>query len=404
MHLMHAFTPDGTPLGNVSAEAWTREPKDYKPKAKRCSSERRMQIKRKPFEEKETYRWLTTSQHCAEVKEHCPKTQFVMLADRESDITEVLEYCRSQDQFDWVIRIDGSRVLNKEKFRDRTVAIREELTNRKSLYQKTLDVRGRTAWGSEGLKHRPGKADRSARDVTVSVHSGEVTLNDPRAGHYDGVIVNAVLVRETKPNGKDDPIECLMLTSLPVKTRKQVDFVLEYYLMRWMIELFFKVLKSGCKIESRRFEHIDRFLPSLAIYMIIAWRSLYICRVSRKHSDASCEKVYSEAEWKSAWQVVRKSRPPRKPPTLLEITKAVAELGGCIDRKNTGPPGPQSMWLGLQAMHIMATCWMAFGPGADRRCVKQRGDGRKTFHPKNRASRSPVDVMVLPYSLQTYIC
>ncbi|TWU05450.1 IS4 family transposase [Allorhodopirellula heiligendammensis] len=253
MHLMHAFTPDGTPLGSVSAEAWTREPKDDKPKAKRCSSERRMQIKRKPFEEKETHRWLTMSQHCAEVKAHCPETLFVMLADRESDITEVLDYCRSQDQFDWVIRIDGSRFLNKEQFRDRTVAIREERGNRKFLYQKTLDVRGRTAWGSAGLKHRPGKADRSAR---------EVTLNDPRAGHYDGGTVNAVLVRETKPNGKDDPIEYLMLTSLPIKTHKQVDLVIEYYLMRWMIELFFKVLKSGCKIESRRFEHIVRFLPS----------------------------------------------------------------------------------------------------------------------------------------------
>ncbi|TWU05451.1 IS4 family transposase [Allorhodopirellula heiligendammensis] len=103
--------------------------------------------------------------------------------------------------------------------------------------------------------------------------------------------------------------------------------------------------------------------------MIIAWRSLYICRVSRTHADASCEKVYTAAEWKSVWQVVRKIRPPRKPPTLMEMTKIVAELGGYINRKNTGPPGPQSMWLGLQAMHIMAACWMAFGPGADQKCV-----------------------------------
>lgn len=369
MHLLHAFTPDGTPLGSVLAEAWTRAAKGNQPTAKRGSSEKRLQIKRKPFEEKETYRWLTTSKHCAEVKEHCPKTQMVMLADRESDITEVVEYCRGQSVFDWVIRIDGSRVLSKEKTLEPTVAIREELRNRKVLYEQILDVRARAAWGSESIKHRPGKADRDSRKVKVSVHSGAVTLNDPRPGHFDGVTVNAVLVSETNPNGSDEPIECLLITSLPIRTRKQAELVIAYYLKRWMIELFFKVLKSGCKIESRRFEHIDRFLPSLAVYMIIAWRSFYVCRVSRTHADTSCEKVYSEAEWKSVWQVVKKRPPPKKPPTLMEMTKIVALLGGYIDRKNSGPPGPQSIWLGLQQMHIMATCWINFGPGAKKTCV-----------------------------------
>ncbi|HMO91092.1 MAG TPA: transposase, partial [Pirellulaceae bacterium] len=79
-----------------------------------------------------------------------------------------------------------------------------------------------------------------------------------------------------------------MLTSLPIESREQVELVIEYYLQRWMIELFFKVLKSGCKIESRRFEAMDRFLPALALYLIVAWRSLYVCRMSRAHSSKSC--------------------------------------------------------------------------------------------------------------------
>jgi hypothetical protein len=131
-----------------------------------------------------------------------------------------------------------------------------------------------------------------------------------------------------------------------------------------MIERYFKVLKSGCKIESRRFEHIDRYLPALALYMIIAWRTLYVCRVSRAHAQCSCEKVYSEAEWKGVWQVVRSGRPPRKPPRLLEMTKIVAELSGYINTRRSRPPGPQSIWLGLQQLHLIATCWITFGPGA----------------------------------------
>ena len=135
-----------------------------------------------------------------------------------------------------------------------------------------------------------------------------------------------------------------------------------------MIELYFKVLKSGCKIESRRFEHMDRFLPALALYMIIAWRSLYICRVSRAHEEASCELVYTKEEWQSVWQIVKRKTPPKRPPRLMEMTKLVAQLGGYVNRKKTGPPGPQTMWLGLQTMHTIANCWLTFGPGA-KTCV-----------------------------------
>lgn len=369
LHLMHAFTSDGTPLGSLCAEAWTREPNDETPKVKRGSSEKRMQCAGKSFEEKETFRWLQTAEHCVEIKEHCPETQLVMLADRECDITEVIDYCSSQTDFDWVIRSDIDRVLNKSHKADASVKVREELAQRRPRYSQQLSIRSREQWGSASLKQRPGKADREAHDVNVSVHAGVVTLNDPRVGRRDGVKVSAVLVRETATNGEHVPIDWLLLTSLPIKTRKDVELVISYYLMRWMIELFFKVLKSGCKIESRRFEHIDRFLPSLALYLIVAWRSLYVCRVSRTHADESCEEVYTQAEWKSVWQMVAGSEPPKRAPSLMKMTKLVAKLGGYLDRKNSGPPGPQSMWLGLQVMHIMANCWLSFGPGAEKRCV-----------------------------------
>ena len=369
MHLMHAFTPDGTPLGTVSAHAWTREPKTDQPKPKRGSSEKRVQCARKPFEEKETYRWLETAQHCAEVQTHCPKTQMIMLADRECDITQVIEYCAHQDAFDFVVRADGSRILHKETSTEASVEVRKSIAQTKPRFEQKIAIRHRSQWGSASLKHDPSRADREAREVQVSVHAQQIVLNDPRPGHPDGVTTNAVLVREVDPTDEHEPIEWLLLTSLPIKTKAEIQWIVECYLMRWMIELFFKVLKSGCKIESRRFEHMDRFLPALALYMIIAWRSFYICRVSRTHSDSPCSSVYREAEWKSVWQMVRRSPPPRRAPSLMEITKLIAELGGYVNRKNAAPPGPQSIWLGLQVMHIMASCWLSFGPGANKTCV-----------------------------------
>ena len=184
-----------------------------------------------------------------------------------------------------------------------------------------------------------------------------------------------MLVRETSVTDRDQPLEWLLLTSLPIGKREEVELVIEYYLKRWMIELFFKVLKSGCKIESRRFEHIDRLLPALSLYLNIAWRSLYVCRVSCAYADACCEMLYTEAEWKGVWQFATKTEPPSEPPKLMELTRLMAGLGGYVNRKNSGPPGPQTVWLGLQVMYTIAECWLTFGPGSKNLCGITRFPG-----------------------------
>ena len=97
------------------------------------------------------------------------------------------------------------------------------------------------------------------------MHAKRITINDPRAGKREGVTVNAVLVREVSPNQSGPAAGVVVVDqSCQFTTRQDVEQIIEYYLQRWMIELFFKVLKSGCQIESRRFEHIDRF-PSCVV-------------------------------------------------------------------------------------------------------------------------------------------
>ena len=370
LHLLHAFTTDGTPLGTMSAEAWAREVKEESQRLKRGSSAKRVQCARTPFAEKETYRWLTTAEHCSEIKSHSPDTQLIMLADRECDITEVIDYCRCQNNFDWIIRSDGTRILNKQNKSETSVRLHDTLRAKRPLFTRQLDIRERHSWGnSDSLKHRPGKADRRSRSLMVSVHVGEVSVNDPRPGRNDGVPVRAVLVRELNPTQQDQPLEWLLLTSLPITSAEDVRQVIEYYLQRWMIELFFRVLKSGCRIESRRFEHLDRFLPALSLYLIVAWRSLYVCRMSRAHTEASCEVLYTKAEWQSVWMIVNRVAIPKHPPRLMEMTRLMAQRGGYVNRKNSGPPGPQTVWLGLQQMHTITECWLAFGPGANKNCV-----------------------------------
>lgn len=133
----------------------------------------------------------------------------------------------------------------------------------------------------------------------------------------------------------------------------------------FQIEVFFRVLKSGCRIEERLFEDVERLQPCLAVYLIVAWRTLLLCRLGRSQPDLNCEAVFEPAEWQAVWMVTQQSAPPAEPPKLATMLKLIAELGGYVNRPGRkDPPGPQTIWLGLQRMRDLAWAWRTFGPGA----------------------------------------
>jgi hypothetical protein len=240
------------------------------------------------------------------------------------------------------------------------------------LLEKTIHVRGRKA--KVACDARGRRQPRESRATEVVVRAVRVTLRPPwRADRkLPPVAVNVVLVTEVNPPPGDEPVEWLLLTSLPIDTVEQVGQILQYYCVRWMIEVYFRVLKSGCRVEERRFEHLDRLLTCLGVYMIVAWRTLYVCRLGRSCPEISCEAVFEPAEWKSVWKVVRREDPPAEPPALGVFVRMVAQLGGYVNRKRDDPPGPQTVWIGLQRVHDFATCWLRFGPdahAAPRTCV-----------------------------------
>jgi hypothetical protein len=101
------------------------------------------------------------------------------------------------------------------------------------------------------------------------------------------------------------------------------------------------------------------------VYLIVAWRTLMLCRLGRSCPDLDCEAVFEPSEWKSVWLTVRREPLPAQPPRLMEMMKLVAQLGGYVNyptRKD--PPGPQTVWLGLQRMKDLAWAWDTFGPGS----------------------------------------
>jgi hypothetical protein len=233
------------------------------------------------------------------------------------------------------------------------------------LFTKEISVRRRRAKTS--CETRTRRESRENRATQVEVRAACVTLCPPAGSDrpLPPVSVNVVVVRELHPPEGEDPIEWILLTTLPIDAEEDVRQVIRYYCVRWMIEVFFRTLKSGCRIEERRFEHIDRLLPCVAVYLIVAWRTLMVCRLGRSCPNIDCEAVFEPSEWKSVWMVIHRKAPPSKPPKLAELLRLIGQLGGYVNRPNrSDPPGPQTIWLGLQRMRDLTWAWDTFGPGA----------------------------------------
>lgn len=360
LHPLHSFTPDGTPLGTLRAQMWVREEKVP------CASLSRAQRARTPIEEKESYRWIEMLRAAREEAASCLSTQLICVADSEADIYELLvEGMAEPRRVDWIVRACQNRALVPPKHQPVAEKyVREQVLAQPVLFTQTIQVRGRKA--KVACETRGRRQPRESRETQVEVRATRVTLRPPWRADRElpAVTVNAVLVREVSPPQDDEPVEWLLLTSLPINHADQVRQVIQYYCVRWMIEVFFRVLKSGCRVEERRFEHIDRLLTCLAVYLIVAWRTLFVCRLGRGCPDISCEAVFEPAEWKSVWNVIHRTAPPRVPPQLSQMVRLIAQLGGYVNRKRAEPPGPQTIWIGMQRMHDFALCWQLFSADA----------------------------------------
>jgi hypothetical protein len=351
LHEMQAFTPAGIPLGTASAEVLIRSEVSHASEAEKFR--KRQQT---PIEEKESMRWLTGLREARAVAQALPETQCVCIADSEADIYELFAEPRGEKPLEWLIRACRDRALEGQESH-----LRAQVLTTPVLYEVKLGVRARRAKTAAETKKR--HVTRSAREATVEVRATTLTLRPSRRHDRElpPVTVNVVLVSEINPPANEPPIEWILVTTLPIRTVDEVRTVVEYYCVRWTIEILFRTLKSGCRIEQRLFEHIDRLLPCVALYLIVAWRTLFLCHMSRECPDIDCETILEPCEWKAVWATVQRETPPKSPPKLAVMVHLIAQLGGYVERPKS-EPGPQTLWIGMQRMYDLAWAWESFGP------------------------------------------
>lgn len=310
LHPTYAVTPDRCPLGIVDAWMWTREFKDA-------------QGIRGGL--KESRRWVEGYRHLSQWSKELPETRLVYVADRESDMLELLLVARELDHpLDYVLRSSHNRsLLEGGKLWDK-VSASEPLGE----LRFTLSAR-------QGQK---------AREVRQTLYATRERLSDGLGGE---VGVRCVIAKEENPPSGVKALEWRLLTNREVSSLEEAAEIVEWYRTRWEIEIFFHILKNGCTVERLQFSRVERLELALVFYMVIAWRIGLLMRLGRSCPELSAELLLEREEWQAAY-VLNKKRPPKEVPTLNQALRLIAQLGGFLGRKGDGEPGVKTIWEGLQ--------------------------------------------------------
>jgi hypothetical protein len=170
-----------------------------------------------------------------------------------------------------------------------------------------------------------------------------------------------VHVIERDPPAGEKPMQWMLLTNLAVTTAQEIHFVVDSYCARWVIEEFFKALKSGCAIEKRQLESVATVTNMLAISLPIAWLLLRLRNLSRNEPDRAGASMLPPLMLTCLRVLSLKQRRYTLPenPTCKELAWAIAGLGGHI--KNNGEPGFAVLGRGMDSLLIATELAVTLG-------------------------------------------
>ena len=320
LHPTYAVSPEREPLGVLDAWMWVRGDDEKLSRAL-------------PAGAKESCRWVEGYRRLAEQAGQLPDTRLVYVADREGDFIDLMAQASELGTpVDWLIRAAHNRKVVKQQ---------------EKLWE------GFDAQHLQGEIHfvLPARKGQKARSVVQDISVRRCQLKAPKGG---GVInVTAVLAQERDAPAGVKPVVWRLLTNREVPTLEDAAELIDWYRCRWEVEIFFDILKNGCKVEALQLATIERLELALALFMIIAWRIQMLMRLGRTCPEMDCEVVFDREEWQAAYIVARKPI-PETPPPLNTVIRLIASFGGFLGRKGDGEPGVKTIWIGLQRVYDFA--------------------------------------------------
>jgi hypothetical protein len=344
LHNSLLFNDLGLPLGLLWQSFVIREDKDF------GKSESRLSL---PIEQKETYRWL---QHFEQGQDFCqkhPGSELVYLADSEADIMELFQL-RREERMHLVVRSKHDRVLADkssklyERLSVQPLAGKHEVTITRSATQEarvaTLEVRFCPV---ELAQHRQvkSKPDRSV------------------------IQLYAVQAREIAPPADvAEPVEWVLLTTLPIRSLGDALQVIGYYVLRWLIERFHYLLKSGgAEVEKLQLETAERLQNAITTYSIAAFKALKIRYWAEKSPESDIyqagvrpieyEALYAYAQKKVDKAIFFESN---KPPSIAQFCKVLGQISGFFPSKRQSLPGFKILTRSLDKLKTIVDAYLIF--------------------------------------------
>lgn len=320
LHDTVVFTTTGIPLGVLDAQTWARDPEEHGKKAKR---------KQKPIEDKESYKWLRSLQATARAAKEASGVQWVSVGDREADIYELFELANQQAVSFLVRSFHNRRVCEDTKVWE--VVNREVPGGRMRVFVK-------------------GK-DKREREAELEIRFREVRIRHPKK-EKEEVRLWAIRAKEVSPPKGEDGLDWKLLTNREVRDFEQACEKVQWYTVRFRIEVFHKILKSGRRSEDRRLGSLDRLERCLTIDLITAWRLMYLTMQGRETPEVASDLFFSEQEIEVLKLIKYRGEYAANKGKSLSLSEAIliiATLGGFVKGKGR-EPGVEVMWRGIRRL------------------------------------------------------
>jgi hypothetical protein len=298
LHSTLALTTEGLPLGVLRAECTAPTPKpdgDDRPTSAI------------PIEEKETFCWIQAHRDCVAVAAAMPQTRLLSVMDREADFFELFDEQRRTPRVDLLVRAKHDRTLDGEP-RKLFAAVRQApVAARVQVPVPRQSARPKRA-------KQQARPKRAARTATLAVQAQAVQLRPPPYHRDKAPIALWVIhaVEEHPPPGTER-VEWFLLTTLPLAAPEDAIQCLRWYCLRWRIEDWHRVLKSGCRVEALAHETAERLRRAIAINAVIAWRIMLMTLLGRETPELPAEVLFSDLELHvlRAYAKNNTGRPPR---------------------------------------------------------------------------------------------
>jgi hypothetical protein len=341
-------TESRVPLGILSVDAFINA--DVLENRQLTTAQKTASKRAKTRDEKKSSRWERCARHVATL---LPKgVDAIHVMDQEADDYSVFSTLLEGGQR-FVIRADAQRFMADG------IRIGAALESVPSQIFRNVPLTARSK--KQATRQHPTRAERMA---TLEAHWSTVTLRRPSSAATDTLpelTLRAVHIFEPSPPDGETPIDWMLLTTETIESFDDVAVIVDHYRARWIIEEYFKALKTGCAIEKRQLCSLNGLLNALAIFVPMAWTLLVLRRLGRDPTPRPASTVFNDEQVLLLRALLkrrgRRFVPDTTKPTVRDVMLGIAALGGHI--KNNGDPGWLVLGRGMRRFSEAEEGWQA---------------------------------------------